>query len=76
MTPGYKYWFRYQTVNRVGYSELSTDNFAYHACSAPWLMNRPVVMSVSSTRIEVAWTDPIDLGGCPLEQFEIYIDNG
>lgn len=33
-------------------------------------------MSVTATRIEVAWTDPLDLGGCPLQEFEIYIDNG
>ena len=60
-------------VNGPGVESSATSQIA---CVAPLHMGLPVLEGVGRTTFTLAWDVPAFIGGCPIEGYEIYRDDG
>lgn len=49
---------------------------SFYACSPPSNLQTPYYIRSSVTHIEIGWSAPLNLGGCPVLGYQIYINNG
>lgn len=75
LTTGLAYRFYVIAVNDAGESVASTVT-TMHACVPPTGFAAPVQVAVTSSSVTLSWTDPSDFGGCSLQGFELYRDDG
>jgi hypothetical protein len=40
------------------------------------MQSRPTKVSTSTTSISISWNEPIDNGGCSIEGYSVFIDDG
>ena len=40
------------------------------------MKNRPTKASTSTTSISISWNEPVDNGGCSIEGYAVFIDDG
>ena len=69
------YRFRHRSFNYNGASPYS-DVFATLSCVNPAPPGKPQWITSTTTSITFIWDDPIDDGGCPIKEFQVFRDNG
>lgn len=72
---GLPYQLTVQASNVNGLSQPSPIS-TYYACSPPNRLETPFYISSSKTAIEIGWSTPLNLGGCPVLGYQIFINNG
>jgi hypothetical protein len=40
------------------------------------MQSRPTKVSTSTTSIKISWNEPLDNGGCSIEGYSVFIDDG
>jgi len=48
----------------------------FYACDLPVFDQRPNKIATSNTSITINWNEPVDNGGCTIEGYAVYIDDG
>ena len=61
--------------NFNGPSEFS-NAATFKACTSPSNISPPYTTTTTETTIQLAWTAPSNLGGCPITGYELYVDDG
>lgn len=74
INPGTTYLFRYRVMNDFGWSDFSPVT-AIAAASVPSSPPKPVVVSVSSTQVQLSFSQPSFDGGSPLSKYELYVND-
>lgn len=72
---GAKYRFKLQALNFNGASTMS-DEFEFNSCIYPSSMPSPYRVSSTTASILLAWTEPLDDGGCPITGYAVFRDEG
>ena len=66
--------FRLYALNFNGVSEAS-DIDTFNVCTEPKGMPPPYKVSSVSNQLLLAWSEPLENGGCPISGFAIYRDD-
>ena len=66
------YEFKLVAENTNGQG-IFADPVAVHTCGPLGRMDRPQVVEMQETYIEISWVKPTSLGGCPLKYYKVYI---
>ena len=80
LTPGveYSYWLTVSNFNGDS-PDLTLDTASHakrYACSVPDHFTSLEVSAVSSTEVTLAWSEPGYTGGCPVQSYQVYVDDG
>jgi hypothetical protein len=75
LTTGLPYQLTVQASNVNGLSQPSPIS-SFYACSPPSRLQTPYYISSSQNTIEIGWQPPLNLGGCPVLGYQIFINNG
>lgn len=75
LTLGTQYMFSCLAMNINGAGPLSTELSAY-ACTAPTILNAPTLQNSTTTSLYLQWSSPINIGNCPLIQYQLFSDSG
>lgn len=75
MTTGRLYRFRHKTFNYNGASDYS-DVLETLSCVEPAPPGKPVWVTSTTSSITFIWDDPVDDGGCPIREYQVFRDNG
>ncbi len=75
VTSGRWYHFRHRSFNYNGVSQYS-DVFSTLSCVSPAQPGKPQWVSSTTSSITFIWDNPIDDGGCPIKEYQVYRDNG
>lgn len=72
---GVRYAFRVISVNFNGIS-LPGPELHIIVCVPPTLFPKPYYISSTASSVTIGWPTPSDLGGCPLQGYELFINDG
>ena len=75
LTTGQLYRFTVAAIDFNGEGTRSSELSRY-VCVAPSGVPRPVLVSSTSSQIEISWGNVTETGGCPITGFAIYRDLG
>lgn len=75
VTTGRLYSFRHRSFNYNGASPYSPVLQTY-ACVDPQPPGTPQWVTSSTISITLTWSDPIDNGGCPIIEYQLFRDTG
>lgn len=75
MIPGVNYLYTVEVLNFNGPSEKS-DAVYRSACIAPEIFHSLQIQSTSSEKIVLLWQQPADDGGCTIQGYELWRDDG
>ena len=75
LEPGRQYKFKVQAVDINGAGDESSE-IAIYACVKPSGLDRPVITGTYNASFAVSWSNPIDNGGCTVQNATVYIDDG
>lgn len=75
LTNGHLYKFRVYAINYNGLSEAS-DSSQFYVCSAPIIQDAPIITPMDDTQLQIRWDPPIDDGGCKVQGFAVFRDQG
>ena len=48
----------------------------FYACDVPTMQSRPRKLSTTKNSISIGWNEPLDNGGCQIEGYSVFIDDG
>ena len=75
LTSGRAYNFKLQALNSNGAS-VEGEQVTFYSCLPPSMLLPPQYVSSTETQLIVDWTSPAQLNGCPLQSFDLYINDG
>ena len=75
LSVGDSYRFKVASLNENGAGPF-TEEVEYFSCLPPGDILPPVFVSSTETTMTLDWTFPLNLNGCPLETFQLYMDDG
>jgi len=55
---------------------LTSEIAVYKSCTAPSGQEPPQVLGTTNTSISFRFTLPKEIGACPIQSFELYLDDG
>ena len=75
MQTGSKYRFKVAALNFNGEGTAS-DEVELFSCLPPTDLLPPAYVSSTETALTLDWKHPLQLNGCPLQAFELFMDDG
>jgi titin len=75
LTTGTRHAFNVVSVNANGVSEPSLELLVI-VCLRPDGFPRPTRVTSTRTSVTLGWTAPSDSGGCPLLEYQLFVDDG
>lgn len=75
LTTGVQYQFKVSAVNFNGES-VKSDALSTYSCIAPSQPKKVVRADGTTTSILLSWSSPSDDGGCPIQGYKLYRDQG
>ena len=72
---GSRYRFKVAALNFNG-EGASSDEAEFFSCLPPTDLLPPTYISSTETTLTLDWTHPLRLNGCPLQTFELFMDDG
>lgn len=75
LSPGNEYGFSIVAYNFNGRGPASEIAY-FKSCTAPSGQPVPEVVETTQTSVMFRWYPPADDGACPVESYELYLDDG
>ena len=75
LVTGNSYRFKVASLNFNGRGAF-TEEITLFSCLPPGDIEAPRYVSSTTTTMTLDWTMPVDMNGCPLLGFELYMDDG
>lgn len=75
LTTGSRYRFKVAALNHNGVGDY-TEPLEFFSCLPPEEILPPTYVSSTKTSLSLDWTSPAVTNGCPVEKFELYINDG
>ena len=75
LTTGDSYRFKVTALNYNGAGPF-TEEIQFYSCLPPTDILAPTFVSSTEISMTLDWTFLVSLNGCPLEKFQLYINDG
>jgi len=76
LTSGIGYSFKVSAVNFNGEGQQSSPPSVIKSCIVPSGVQAPQLIGSTSTTVTLRWTQPLSNGGCPIQSYAIFRDDG
>ena len=70
-------FYRFKVIG-VNYNGAGVESAIslLQVCTTPWGLEPPVIVTVSSSVVELVWSAPVKNGGCAITSYHLYGDQG
>jgi len=75
IAPGLPYRFKTVGAYINGHTQESSETVIY-SCTAPTGLEAPALVQATSTSFTLSWKQPLSNGGCTVEGFALYMNDG